>query len=371
MRPTPPPLARPVLPRPPSSAARRATRFLRNAVVLPAAGLALAGCSWVDLAYGALTYPTAAPGTATNVVVHAGHAYLALGEGGIASLRLDGDGRPTVTKLADMDSVDDLAIADGMLFALDARSPGHLGVFALDEPLRPRALDLPLEVDVGPFSGVAAAAGRVVVSGGTGRLSLRRYTADGYLERDAVTADLGRGQPDVALAADGALALVSTHELGPRFALAVLPLDRRPLVASAVLPLDTFGFTLGGSKPANFPIEVALADRAAFVAHRAGLAILALEGGVPRLQRVLTLPVEPVNVDHSAGLVAAVGSAPTPMLVLLDAAEPLAPRPLAALPLPADARPTGVAIAGNRVVVAAGPAGVQVYDRINRTWTAR
>jgi hypothetical protein len=239
----------------------------------------------------------------------------------------------------------------------------------LADPEIPRLVAEPLPVDVGPFSGVAAAAGRVLVSGGTSQLTLRGYDTNGHLGEAVLHADLGRGQPDVAVSRSGGWAFVSTHDFGPFFQLTALELAAEALIAHGTLPLDTYGFTPGGAKPANFPLEVAPLAMTLYVAHAAGLAVVDItDPAAPTLRRMLEIGVEPVSVDAADGLIAAVGSHPTPTLVLLDPHDEEQPRIRATLPLPAGSRPSGVAIAATHVVVAAHGAQALVYERHTQQW---
>jgi hypothetical protein len=322
-------------------------------------------CAWIGLAWGALSFPTTAPGEAANVVVAGDFAYATRGSEGIEIVRLSSGARRALP-LAAGESADDLAVADGLLFVLDARPPGALSIYSLADPEAPELRQAPVAVEVGPFSGVSAAAGRVVVSGGTGLLSLRAYAPDGSLGADAATADLGRGQPDVLVAPDARAAYVSTHLSGPRFALTVAELGSAPLrvVPRGSVPLATFGFTPGGARPASFPIESALAGRVLFVAHAAGLAAIEVaDPAAPRLLGVLRLEVEPVAVDVLGATAALVGSQPEPRLALVDVRDPAHPEVVRSVALPAGSRPTGVAIAPSHLVVAAHGAGLLVLDR--------
>ncbi len=322
-------------------------------------------CAWLGLAWGALTFPTTAPGEAANLAVAGGFAYATRGAEGIEIVRLS-DGESRRMALPQGESADDLAAADGLLFVLDAEPPGALGVYSLEDPGEPALRQTPVPVEVGPFSGVSAAAGRVVVSGGTGLLSLREYTPDGRLGDEVARVDLGRGQPDVRLAPDGGAAFVSTHTYGPHFALTVALVGSAPLRVEprGRIGLDTFGFTPGGARPASFPIQSALAGGLLLVAHASGLGLVDVEDpAAPRLLRVIEVGVEPVGIDAEGRIVALVGSEPDPLLALVDARDPELPRILRKVALPAGSRPTGVAISESCVVVAAEGAGVLLFDR--------
>ena len=321
-------------------------------------------CAWLGLAWGTLSFPTTAPGEAANAVIAGGSAYATRGAEGVEIVRLS-DGAARRMRLPQGESADDLAAADGLLFVLDARPPGVLSVYSLADPEAPALRQPPVAVDVGPFSGVSAAAGRVAVSGGTGRLSLREYTPEGRLGSEIASADLGRGQPDVRLAPNGRTAFVSTHVYGPHFSVTVAGIGSAPLRVEprGSVALESYGFTPGGAKPASFPIQTALAGDLLLVAHASGLGMVdARDPDSPRLLRVLEVGVLPVGIDVADGIAALVGSAPDPRLVLVDVRDSELPRVVGEVSLPAESRPTGVAIFESRVVVAAGTAGVLLFD---------
>jgi hypothetical protein len=333
--------------------------------LLAAAALALAGCDWIGLGWGAAMYPTTADGMPANVVAAGGFAYATGGSDGIEIIDLAAPSMRRVVAPARGTTVDDLAVADGLLFALDARPPGSVAVYSLADPARPVLVQAPVIADVGPFSGVSAAGGLVIVSGGTSRLSLRRYTANGALSAALETLDLGRGQPDVLMAPDGRIAYVSVHDSGPHFSLAVLALEPDPLSARVVgkFPLQTYGFTPGGAKPANFPIEMAQSGDDLLIASAAGLQVVRIsDPSRPQLIATLEPKALPVNVDASGSLVAVVGSKPVSELTLVDLANPAAPRTLRTIRLPERSLATGVALAGSHAVVAAHAAGTLLFD---------
>ncbi|HEU0224830.1 MAG TPA: hypothetical protein VFR29_05305 [Steroidobacteraceae bacterium] len=330
-----------------------------------AATLLLTGCGWIGLGWGAVTFPTTAAGEPANVVAGERFAYATRGADGIEIIELAAPAWRRVVAPAPGTTADDLALADGLLFVLDARPPGNLSVFSLANPELPTLVQPPVPVDVGPFSGVSAANGLVVVSGGTSLLTLRRYALDGRLSAEFASADLGRGQPDVLLGTDGRHAFVSTHDDGPFFSLSVLRLDRDALsiMHIASLPLATYGFTPGGARPANFPIEMAIAGENLLVASAAGLQLIDVsDPAQPRPRATLQPGALPVNVDARAGLAAVVGSDPDPELALVDLADPSAPKLLRSIRLPEGSYATGVAIAGRQAVVAAHAAGTLVFN---------
>jgi hypothetical protein len=346
-------------------------RVLIAALAL-AQSFALAGCAWLSLSLGALSYPTTQGGEAANVALHGDWAYVTRGATGYEVLRAGRNPKSHVfMPPPGLGSVDDVAVADGLLFLLDAQAPGHLHVLSLADPSAPRPVGAPVEVAVGPFSGVTASGGRVIVSGGTSPLTLRNYDADGRLGEVVATAKLGRGQPDALLADGGELGFVSTHDFGPYFHVALVRTTLQPPAVTQVgaVPLDTYGFTPGGAKPASFPIETAVEGRMLYVASAAGLGVIDIaDAAAPKLLARIELGVMPVNVDVRNGIVAAVGSDPEPLLVFVNVRDPRRPEILQSFPLPEGSLATGVALTDSYAVVAAHGRGVQLFSRSDDAW---
>jgi hypothetical protein len=337
------------------------------AVPLFLAVFGCSGCAWISLAFHAAGYRVTRAGEAGNVVVHGELAYVTRAGQGLEIVDLERSQPPKIIPPpSGSESIDDVAVAGGLLFLLDARPPGHLSVYSIAEPTAPSLRSGPVEVPVGPFSGVSAAAGHVIVSGGTSELTLRAYAPDGRLDTDVATADFGRGQPDILLAPDGKRAFVSTHFSGPHFGLTTVHVTSAPLSVTkgATMDLETIGFTAGGAKPANFPIETALAGDVLLVAYVRGLALVDVADlDRPKMLSEVALDVKPVNVDVRDGMAAVVGSSPKPMLLLIDVTNPAAPKVIRTVSLPEDSYATGVAIGATHVVVAAGAKDVLVFSR--------
>lgn len=245
------------------------------------------GCQWISLARNALSYHTTLRGESANLALHDSLAFVTLAEYGFAIVDVR-SGRTLVTQPAPegSESVDDVAVSGHLLFVLDARPPGHLSILSLRDPLHPN-LTATRDVAVGPFSGVSASGGMGIVSGGTSEMTVWRYDDGGRLEGPVASADLGRGQPDVLLSRGGDIAFVSTHYWGPHFGLDIVRYDSatRTLARLAKLEIEGAGFTSGGAKPANFPIEAAqLDDSTVLVAYARGLAVLDVSN--PRAPRI-------------------------------------------------------------------------------------
>lgn len=344
------------------AAARVPSCMIRPLVrVAPGAALlACAACDWVSLAVNAATYRTLAPGEAGNVVAANGVVYATLGDSGFAVLDGASGARVAVIPPAPgSQSVDDVAVDGTLLFALDATPPGRLSLWSIADPRVPTRMGRVHDVAVGPFSGVSAAGKLCVVSGGTSELTAFRYSRDS-LEGPVATMDLGRGQPDVLVARDGRTVYVSTHYWGPYFGLDVVQLagPAGELRRVATLAVDGAGFTRGGAKPANFPIEAALVDDTTVaLAYARGLALIAVaDPARPRVLRVLDVGGPAVNVDALDGQLAVVVSGAHPAVALVDG--PSASGLPRAVALPPGTKPRGVAFSGSSVFLAARDKGV-------------
>jgi hypothetical protein len=332
---------------------------LRHALLL-AAIPTFAGCNWISLAANALTYHTMQPGEAGNVAALDSIVYATRGSEGLAIL--DGRSEKTLASIAPpkgMESIDDVAIDGEFLFVLDAQPPGYVAVFSLRDPLHPDLVSPPQSSPVGPFSGVSAGAGTAMVSGGTSELTVWEYDANGQLRGPVATADLGRGQPDILLAPDGR-AFVSTHYWGPNFGLEIVRHDSasRSVVRLGNLKLEGAGFTSGGAKPANFPIDMAMmGGDTLLIAFARGVAVVRVSDSFrPQLLRTLSTDGRAVNVDVQGNIAAVTVAGPDPSVVLIDFGRPV---PLIRrIALPPGTNPAGVVFTGSRVAVAARERGV-------------
>ena len=217
-----------------------------------------------------------------NVAVQDGVAFAAARAQGLVLVDLESlEVAGRINPPGDTNTIDDVAIAGDLRFALDAtRLEGNVSVFSIEQPLAPELVSGPTRVDVGPFAGISAANGRVVVSGGTGQLSVLTFDEDGTLGADITRIDLGVGQPDVLIADDGATAFVSTDFAGrfdgETFGITSIDVSNTP---SPITILDRVGiagagFSPGVDSPANFPIESALQGDTLFVASGRGVSVI-------------------------------------------------------------------------------------------------
>jgi hypothetical protein len=337
---------------------------MQRSRLVPALALCLSACDWISLAANAATYDTLRTGDVGNVVVVGDRAYATLGEQGILIRSLVTDDTARIALPPGIESADDVATADGLLFVLDARPPGHVASLSLATAERPVWQKRVLDVPVGPFSGISAREGLLVVSGGTSLLTLWRYGSDG-LQGDMVSSiDLGRGQPDVLLGARG-VAYVSTHYRGPHFGIDVIRWNatRNVLELIATLPLEGAGFTAGGSKPANFPIEMALAnDSTLLVAHARGVAVIDVrDPRMPTVARIIDVGGRAVSVDADSAQAVVSVAAPRPGIQLVTwGTGRVASHGIA---LPPGTNPAGIAFTQRHILLAARDRGLVTWSR--------
>jgi hypothetical protein len=290
-------------------------------------------------------------GGALNLAADGDRVAVALGKGGVSLL--DGKTAARVAQAAPTggaDSIDDVTLADGWLFALD----GDDGKLAVYDAKSLALVQDGVEVEVGPYTGIAARAGRVVVSGGTGPATVFRYDAAGKLTRERTIAG-HRGTPDVALDRAGLGAFFSTHFEEPvdghEFGLSSATFDGR-LVDAVGLP--GAGFTEGGGRPSSWPVRATVDNGRVYVAHGGGLSVVGYDAALDlTLTTTLDLQLRAVDVAVDRTTAWVVGVVPS-ALVEVDLTEPA--RPSVKKRTPLDGMPTAVAVNAGWILIAAGGA---------------
>ncbi len=329
--------------------------------------MAATACNWVSLATHALDYPELRGGDVGNLVAVDSVIYATAAESGVRIVDArTGRVLGTVPPAAGSGSADDVAISGRVLFVLDARPPGALSTYTIDDPRHPVLASAPRAVPVGPFAGVSAAGGLCIVSGGTSRLTAWRYDSSGVLSGPVATADLGRGQPDVLVAHDRGLAFVSTHYWGPYFGLDVVRVDASAnrLAVLATLDLEGAGFTDGGAKPANFPVDMAaFGHHTVVIANARGLTIVNVATPTaPTVSEIVDVGGSAVNVDVLGDTAAVTVAQPHAAVVLVELRGAHA-RIVRRIPLADGVTPAGVVLLPTFLAVAARDRGVLVYSR--------
>ncbi len=308
------------------------------------------------------------PIVANNVVTDEQYAYAALGGEGIAIMDLQTRNYTVLAPPSPSDSVDDISLDGDVLFTMDATGSDFLSSINVADPLSPTLASGPVALTADVFSGVSAANGRVVVSGGTSLLTSRSYSPTGVLANDVASMDLGIGQPDVLIAPDGELAYVSTDFFGTfngqTFGITTLDLTNSPLNIVSRTGLVGAGFSAGFQAPANFPIESAISGATLVVAHGGGLSILnAADGALQNTIPAAALGFSAVNVDIVDQIAFVIGLAPSgsSMLAQIDLTNPSTPPAIQTLSGVTSA--TGVDANDDFIVIAANANGLQVIER--------
>lgn len=277
-------------------------------VGLPAALFASAAMAagWISLGIGFLTYKDAGPNDVLNLAVHGGEVLAAASEQGLKRIHRETGTAVVVAPPEGLESIDDVFVTDGLVFVLDARAPGAVAIL---DPANDWTLTGPAqEVEVGPFSGVSAAQGVMAVSGGTKPMAWFGYDAEGVMSDARSRPDFGRGQPDILITPDGEHAVISAHISGPDFGVIWSEINAggADINALSYIALADAGFTTGGHRPANFPIQSALMEDRLLVAHGGGVAVIVLSDEGAELEQVVDVgyPLSAITVFGDQVLVA-------------------------------------------------------------------
>jgi len=266
---------------------------------------AMAG-GWIELGIGFLIYKDAGPTDVLNLANYEDEVLAAASEQGLQRIQRRTGAMVVLAPPEGLQSIDDVFVADDLVFVLDARAPGAVAVL---DPAKDWGLTGPAQpVEVGPFSGVSAAKGVMAVSGGTKPMAWFGYDSQGIISDVRSRPDFGRGQPDILLTPDGENAVISAHISGPDFGViwAEIREGGASIADLSYIALSDAGFTRGGHRPANFPIQSALINDRLLVAHGGGLAIIALSNEGAVLEKVIDVgyPLTAITVFGDQVLVA-------------------------------------------------------------------
>ena len=284
---------------------KKATKTLVGLSAVLVTSTAVAA-GWLSLGIGFLTYKDAGPKDVLNLANYGDEVLAAASEQGLERTHRETGASHFLAPPEGLESIDDVFVADGLVFVLDARAPGAVAIL---DPAKNWALTAPAQpVEVGPFSGVSAAQGVMAVSGGTKPMAWFGYDAEGVMSDVRSRPDFGRGQPDILLTPDGKNAVISAHISGPDFGVIWSEIDEGGEVINALsyIALPDAGFTHGGHRPANFPIQSAFIGDRLLVAHGGGVAIIALTNEGAELEEVIDVgyPLSAITVFGNQVLVA-------------------------------------------------------------------
>ncbi|MEO9485602.1 MAG: hypothetical protein ABJG47_19235 [Ekhidna sp.] len=267
-----------------------------------------------------------------------------------------------------MNSIDDFDKDGDLIFVLDSRGRDYMAVFSFDG----RAADLvtkPLTVEGGPFNGISASNGNLVVSGGTTFLNRFKYSNNGELE-GPVTFGRDRGHPDVLLSDDGQAAFISTDFDGGVNGFGVTSLYigdqlQIPFIASELRILES-GITIGVTGPVGFPIQTATYNDNLIVAHGGGLTIISLiENYVFDTSTNVDIGISGVSLAMDSNIGYIIGyQGEIPTLVKVDLSDISSPILVSSESLPTEGNiPTSIALGDTDIYIAAGTAGLIVLPK--------
>ncbi|MEP5611924.1 MAG: hypothetical protein ABJP45_06725 [Cyclobacteriaceae bacterium] len=309
------------------------------------------------------TVPSHVPGV---VKVSGNNVFVAYGDGGLIVTDVNSD--QVVAHLfpaGEMNSIDDFDIVGNLLFVLDARGKNYLAAYNISNLQNPELIDGPYLVQGGPFNGISARGGNLVVSGGTFYLEYFQYSSSGKL---AGSASFGRdrGHPDVLLSNNGQVAFASTDFNGlvddTRFGVMSLSLGTELNIPTVISQkgIPTAGFTDGGTSPVGFPIQTALSNDNLLVAHGGGLSIIELvDDSALGDSRLIDLGLQAVSVQVQNDIAYVIGIGTVPSLVKVDISDTSNPVIIETVTLNiGNSIPTSLALANSFVYIAAGQEGL-------------
>ena len=311
----------------------------------------------------------AVPSHVPSVVkVNGNNVFVSYGDGGlIVTDETTGEVVAHLFPAGAMKGIDDFVIDGDLLFVLDARGKNYVATYNIGDLQNPELVDGPYLVQGGPFNGISARGGNLVVSGGTFYLEYFQYSSSGELSGSA-SFSRDRGHPDVLLSNNGQVAFVSTDfQLdkkvdNARFGIMALSLGTKlqiPTVISQVGILEA-GITEGLTTPVGFPIQTALSGDNLLVAHGGGLTVIELidESALGNMQLV-DFGVEAISVEVQDDVAYVIGIGSEPFLVKFDISDASTPLITETVPLNIGSSiPTSVAVSSTSIYIAAGEAGL-------------
>ncbi|MEO9870790.1 hypothetical protein [Ekhidna sp.] len=291
---------------------------------------------------------------------------VAYGEGGLViSSENSGQILTQIFPPNGMNSIDDFDVDGDLIFVLDSRGRDFMAVFSFDGNNVSLVSD-PVTVEGGPFNGISAVSGNLVVSGGTTFLNRFTYSEKGDVQ-GPISFGRDRGHPDVLLSTNGQAAFISTDfGIGldiERFGVTSLFIGDEldiPYVISE-LGIAESGLTEGLTSPVGFPIQSVIYNDNLLVAHGGGLTIIDLiEDYVFGSNNMIDIGINAISVDVDSDIAYVIGYQETiPSLVRVDITDLSAPTIISTEALPTNGSiPTSVAVGTSNVYIAAGKAGL-------------
>lgn len=318
----------------------------------------LAGCS------DDFNVPNHVPGV---VKIFDSKVFVAYGEGGLFITDANTDEvLAQIFPPEEMHSIDDFDVDGDLLFVIDARNKNYLASYSISDVSHPKLVDGPILVNGGPFNGISASTGNLVVSGGTLMLEYFQYSPRGSLKGSALFGR-DRGHPDVLLSDNGQVAFVATDFQivpdKPRFGAMALYLGNELSIPGVLSEYRIEGadFSEGLTTPVGFPIKLKVHQEHLFVAHRAGLTLIELiEESAFGSATTFDLGIEVTAIETLNNTAFVVGDTPDgKALMKIDLTDLNAPTIMETVILDIGSSiPTAVAVTDQFVYIAAGEAGL-------------
>ncbi len=311
--------------------------------------------------------PNHVPGV---IKVFDGLVYTAYGQGGlIVTNENSGEVVSHIFPPQEMNSIDDFDLDGNLLFILDSRGRDYFAVFSFENS-HEELLTSPVEVQGGPFNGISAVNGNLVVSGGTTFLNRFTYNNSGNI-KGPVNFGRDRGHPDVLLSRTGQFAYISADfGIGldiERFGVMSLFIGEDLEIPAVIseLGIPEAGFTEGSTTPVGFPIQSFQMSDYLLVAHGGGLTIIELlEEGVFGSSSLIATNISGVSVVAENNIAYLIGyENEIPVLVSIDLTDVNNSSILSQRNLATDAIPTSVAVGSSDVFIAAGNAGIITFSK--------
>ena len=253
--------------------------------------------------------------------------------------------------------IDDASIDGNLLFTLDAEESGYISVYTLDDPSKPKLLSSTTSTPVGPYAGISAKNGNIVVSGGTKYFAHRTYDKEGKLSKKENQLTRDQGHPDVLLSKNGNTALISTHFEGTRFGIISADVTSSEVTVTSEHTIEGAGFTTGTTSLTGFPIKSSLYNDKVLVAHGKGLTIFTLTNQRLDHFKTIDLGIEAVNIAVHKNIAYIIGYSPKPKLIKVDISKPSTPTIIDNIGLSANTV-TGIAVSEEGIFITAEEKGI-------------
>ncbi len=325
--------------------------------ILISVSLLVAGCS------EDYDVPNHTPGV---IKVVNGLIYTAYGQGGlIISNETSGEVVAHIFPPREMNSIDDFDVVNDLIFVLDSRGSDYFAIFDFENQ-EVELITPPIEVEGGPFNGISASNGNLVISGGTTFLNRFRYDQDGDIE-GPVNFGRDRGHPDVILSENGQFAFISTDfGIGldiDRFGIMSLFIGDGLQIPSVIteIGIPEAGLTDGLTKPVGFPIQSALFGDYLLVAHGGGLSIFEIiQEGALRSVSMTATNISGISVASDANNAYVIGfEGSNPVVATIDLTDINNPTITSQEILEINgATPTSIGVGNSEIYIAAGNSGI-------------